>query len=127
MCISQMLQAIFSITMWARGSRTDPKPVSWTLLCSDECAFSNHAVRFPAQECLHTLRVTGTKSILKKMRLLVEVEEGDTVVAAMALRLVWQAMQNADPGEALILADCKLLRKSSLVELSCSVRMLTAL
>jgi hypothetical protein len=61
------------------------------------------------------------------MRLLVEVEEGDTVVAAMALRLVWQAMQNADPGEALILADCKLLRKSSLVELSCSVRMLTAL
>jgi hypothetical protein len=61
------------------------------------------------------------------MPLLVEVEEGDVVVAAMALVLVWQAIQQADPGGAFLLADCKLMRNSSPVELSRSVRLLTAL
>ena len=61
------------------------------------------------------------------MPLLVEVEQGDIVVAAMVLGLLWQAIRHADPGEARLLADCKLMRKSSPVEFSRSVRMLTAL
>jgi hypothetical protein len=63
------------------------------------------------------------------MPLLVEVEDGDVVVvvATMALALLWQAIKHADPGEALLLADCKLMRKSSPVELSHSVRTLTTL